>query len=142
MKDIIKLHLTNNYKVTLNSYTKFKLFDLGSNVDVHVKSVMDETINLLGISVNEYEEAWDEWIDVEITLFENRVVDLQFEIYEKTGITLDLHEPRFNKYLTGNKEEMLQNILKAYTQDELKKDDGMVEQIRRSNTTSYRSWND
>lgn len=142
MKKLIKHHLTNNYRVTLSSYTKFRLFDLGMNNEVHVRTVMEETIELLNLELDEFQEAWDEWIDLEIVLFENRVVDLQFEIYEKTGITLDLHEPRFNKFLTGDKEEMLQNILKAYSQDEIKEDEGMVEQIRRHNTTTYRSWND
>ena len=127
MKEIIINHLTNNYKITLNSYTSFKLLDMSSGEDRYLRSVMDETIKFMGITESEFEEAWGEWIDTEIKRFENFIVDLQFKIYEQTGIEIDLHEPKYR------------DIIKTlpYSKETFVTGEGIVQQILEHNTHNY-----
>jgi len=127
MKEIIINHLSNNYKITLNSYTTFKLLDISSDEERYLRGVMNDTIELMGITDREFEEAWDEWIDGEIKRFENFIVDLQYKIYEQTGIEINLHEPKYRDIV---------KIL-PYSKEVFVAGEGIVQQIQEHNTHNY-----
>ena len=127
MKEIILNHLSNNYKVSLNSYTTFKLLDKSTNEDKSLRTVMNDTIELMGITDKEFEEIWGVWIDEEIIRFENHIVDLQYKIYQKTGIELNLHENKFK--------DVVKTLPYSDKLSEL--DDGLLSQITEINATNY-----
>ena len=141
MKELILRHLSNNYMVTLNSYTKFMLYDQATKEEKYLGTVMEDTIALMGIDEEEFEEAWDKWIDTEIRIFENKVVDYQYHVYEKTGIELDLHNPRFQNLLLDDMDKVIEKVveMERETPDEdIPEDEGILAQIRRHNTATYR----
>ena len=127
MKEIIINHLTNNYKITINSYTSFKLLDISSDEELYLRGVMNDTIEFIGITEREFEEAWGVWIDDEIKRFENLIVDLQYKIYKQTGIEINLHEPKSR------------DIVKKlpYSEETFITGEGIVQQILEHNTHNY-----
>ena len=127
MKEIIINHLTNNYKITINSYTSFKLLDISSDEELYLRGVMNDTIEFMGITEREFEEAWGVWIDDEIKRFENLIVDLQYKIYKQTGIEINLHEPKYR------------DIVKKlpYSEETFITGEGIVQQILEHNTHNY-----
>ena len=127
MKEIIINHLTNNYKITINSYTSLKLLDISSDEELYLRGVMNDTIEFMGITEREFEEAWGVWIDDEIKRFENLIVDLQYKIYKQTGIEINLHEPKYR------------DIVKKlpYSEETFITGEGIVQQILEHNTHNY-----
>ena len=127
MKEIIINHLTNNYKITINSYTSFKLLDISSDEELYLRGVMNDTIEFMGITEREFEEAWGVWIDDEIKRFENLIVYLQYKIYKQTGIEINLHEPKYR------------DIVKKlpYSEETFITGEGIVQQILEHNTHNY-----
>jgi maltose-binding protein MalE len=127
VKEIILNHLSNNYKVSLNSYTTFKLLDKSTNEDKSLRTVMNDTIELMGVTDKEFEGTWEVWINEEIIRFENYIVDLQYKIYQKTGIELNLHENKFK--------DVVKTLPYSDKLSEL--DDGLLSQISEINATNY-----
>jgi maltose-binding protein MalE len=127
VKEIILNHLSNNYKVSLNSYTTFKLLDKSTNEDKSLRTVMNDTIELMGVTDKEFEGTWEVWINEEIIRFENYIVDLQYKIYQKTGIELNLHENKFK--------DVVKTLPYSDKLSEL--DGGLLSQISEINATNY-----
>jgi hypothetical protein len=117
------------------------LYDKATKEEKYLSFVMDETIELMGIDTEEFEEAWDEWIDIEILNFENKIVDYQYAIFSKTGIELDLHNPKFQNLLLDDLDKVIDKVVEidGESQDEpIVEDDGILGQIRRHNTATYK----
>lgn len=88
---------------------------------------MNDTIELMGVTDKEFEGTWEVWINEEIIRFENYIVDLQYKIYQKTGIELNLHENKFK--------DVVKTLPYSDKLSEL--DDGLLSQISEINATNY-----
>lgn len=112
METIIRDYLDANYKMTIKTYVDFKLYDKILAKSTYTKQIEGNIIEIFSISIEEFDAIWDKWLDSKITEFENKVVDMQYMIYEKTGLRIDLKNPRWVNSLDDNTRDYLHNLTK------------------------------
>jgi len=97
MKDLIFKYLLDNYEINLTTYTKLKILDKYDQREVTKDWLRREIVVLYGLEdedgclLKSDIEIFEVWLDAEIIKIENKVADIQYEIYNKTGVELDLH---------------------------------------------------
>lgn len=112
METIIRNYLEANYEMTVKTYVDFKLYDKILSRPTYIKNIEKNIIDIFSISNNEFDGIWDKWLDEKITNFENKVVDVQYMIYEKTGLTIDLRNPRWASLLDDRSRDYLDKLVK------------------------------
>jgi hypothetical protein len=85
MEELIYAFFNKNYKFKLSTYSSYKLYDNIDKADVGLKSVLKDTMLVFGISQEELTPIFEKWVDEKSTIINNRIVELQFLMYEKTG---------------------------------------------------------
>jgi hypothetical protein len=91
MKDIIFRYLINNYEINLTTYSKLRVFDKHEKIEVTQDWLRTEITCLYGLEDDDELEVFEIWLRGEIIKVENELTDMQFQIYEKTGIELDMN---------------------------------------------------
>lgn len=99
MKKIVFNFLSTNYEITVKTYVNAKLYDKFGKKPTYCADVKDIIIEVFNLNVSEFDKYWDEWLLNKLTDFENKLVDIQYLIYEKTGMALDLKNPTWASML-------------------------------------------
>ena len=111
MEKIIKIYLESTYDITLKSYTSYKLYDKNSQQYIHLLGAYNEVSYIFDISHDEFNVIWDEWLKSKSLEFENKLVNIQYLIYEKTGLKLDLENPNWSDTIDDVAEKLIINLI-------------------------------
>jgi hypothetical protein len=90
MKEIIINYLNKNYKLTLSSYITFMLEERASGENVKVADILKTLKPIFDINDDELMQIFDSWVDLNETIFNNKLVEINYKLYEKTGIDLGI----------------------------------------------------
>lgn len=66
MDDFIKAYLSENYTFKLSTFSSFMLYDKVGKQDMHIRDFMVTIQTIFGVSDDEFQEIWEEWVDKEI----------------------------------------------------------------------------
>jgi len=103
MKDIIVNYLNKQYKFTLSTYVSYKLYDKVDNIDVSLKEALSSIILIFGIEETELMSIFDVWADEQAKILNNKITDIRYKLFEKTGVELELTAKDLNELI--DKEE-------------------------------------
>jgi hypothetical protein len=90
-----------------------------------------EIHKVFNLTDDEFVEIHNKWVDTQSVILQNKVVDYQTEIYNKTGIKLEI-TPEIFKAFDKDKIDILNYIVDK--PDDTK---GLLEHIRENNTIDY-----
>jgi len=90
MKEIIIKYLNTQYKFTLSTYVSYKLYDKLECRDVGLKEAINIIRKIFSIEDSELMPIFDCWADEQATIIQNKITDIRYNFYEKTGVELDL----------------------------------------------------
>jgi|AntRauMFilla1563_2_1112583.scaffolds.fasta_scaffold125858_2 hypothetical protein len=90
MEEVIKNYLMFSYQLSLDTYTSYKLRNKISGDDEYLQHIFVDIKTIFVMEDDVIDEIWDSWFKPEIVKFENKLVDIKYSVYEKTGLTLNL----------------------------------------------------
>ena len=99
MKEIITRYLDKNYKFTLSSYVSYHLVTVPSGEIIRSTDVFATLNDIFSVEQTELDKIYDAWTLVQAIKVENRITDIRYKIYEKTGFQLDLTVLDLNKII-------------------------------------------
>lgn len=108
------VYLSSNYMITLNSAKTYKLHDKLTKEERFLRSVSNSVMELYGLTPEEFHDIWMKWMEGEVTRFNNYIADLTEAIYKKTGVEVNLRNPKWSDALTMHVDE----AVKVITEDE------------------------
>lgn len=111
MEEIIKKYLSDSYELNLKTYTNYKLYDKALRGPIYMQNVYNECREIFGLEDEVFEVIWDSWLSNEITNFENKLTDIQFLVYEKTGLELNFQNNRWADLITEEVEKEIEGLL-------------------------------
>lgn len=113
MREIITSYLDNNYEITLKTYVNYMLNEKTSNTSAFMQDIKAEVSEIYDMTDMEFDLIWDSWLATKIVEFENKVTDIQFLIYEKTGIEINLDNPKWTDLMDDNTEKYIRELLES-----------------------------
>ena len=106
MDKLIYKYFDKNYRLTLSTYSSFKLYDRVNDTDIGLKTVLLSLEEMFSVPQDKIHEIFEKWSDNQAILINNRIVELQERLYILTGKTITLTPNDLNKLLgPTNKEE-------------------------------------
>lgn len=99
MEKIILNFLNRNYCMTLSSYSSFMLYNKKTKNNDHLKAVMKFMVDIFYTSEEIIYATFEKWCDNETISINNKIVEIQDEIYLKTGKIIELTHQEINNYL-------------------------------------------
>jgi len=91
MNDIVLKYLNKNYRFTLKTYDNFLVKEVTSGNDVKLSEVIRLTELLFVLTEQESLKIFDLWADQQLTKINNRIVEIQKELYKKGFPAPDLN---------------------------------------------------
>lgn len=131
MTDLIKSYINDNYRLTLGGLVSFMVIDKINEEKIGVKTMINHVQKTFSISDEEFEKIFNKWVDEESVKLQNKVVDYQMEIYNKTGIEIEVSPEIFKAFEKDNIEVI--NMVLDTKGD--KKD--LLSQVREFNSYEY-----
>jgi hypothetical protein len=127
MKEIITKYLDKNYKFTLlSSYVSYHLVTVPGGEIIRGTDVFATLNEIFSVEQKELDEIYDAWAQVQAIKMENRITDIRYKLYEKTGIELQL---------TVND---LNNLINLETEQNAEMAEGLMGIVSQNNSTNYR----
>ena len=114
MDKLIYKYFDKNYRLTLSTYSSFKLYDKVNDVDIGLKQVLLSMEEMFSISQDNIHEVFERWSDNQAILINNRIVELQERLYVLTGKTITLTPNDLNKLLGPTTKEESDIIFAPY----------------------------
>lgn len=99
MKEIILKYLNSNYKFTLSTYVSYYLYDTTNNKEVSLKEALASIILIFDIDETELSKIFDTWADEQAIKINNKITDIRYNLYETTGVELELTPSELNKII-------------------------------------------
>lgn len=116
MEEIVNGYLTDTYEVNLKTYTTFKLFDKFLSSSIYMQDVFREVSEIFGLNEEEFDNIWTPWLRNTVLEFENKLTDIQYLIYEKTGLELNLQNKNWSDLIDEESEKCIQMLLNGSSQ--------------------------
>jgi len=110
MKEIITDYLNDNYRMTLSSYVSFMIEDKEQKINVSSKEVIVILMEIFAVSEDEVNEIFDAWADTKQTILNNKIADLRYMLYEKTGVELQLTPADLNKLIEEEENRLIEGL--------------------------------
>lgn len=129
--DYILEYINDNFKLTMSGLLSFCVYDKQSNCEISVIQMCKEVHKVFNLTDEEFVEIHNKWVDTQSVILQNQVVDYQTEIYNKTGVKLEI-TPEIFKAFDKDKIDVMNYILDK--PDDTK---GLLEHIREKNTIEY-----
>lgn len=108
MKPIILKYLKKNYRFTYYTFSNYLLKDIVREEEVKLSDIINSLKTIFTISEEEIMVIFDEWVDSQSILLNNRLVEIQERLY-KIGVTVDLSPQQINT-LIEDEEKRIQNL--------------------------------
>lgn len=134
IKEFVFKYLSYYYEMNLETYTKLKIHDKIDCKEMNPGAVKRDVGVIYGLSDEELNDYFGEWLDKVIIEFENKVADIQYEIYQKTGVELDLHESAWVGKLHKSN---LPTVRDIRNESGANTNVGLLEYVRQNNTINY-----
>jgi hypothetical protein len=87
---MILKYLTKNYRITLDGALNYTVFDVTSESEQQLIKVLNSLKKVFSIDVEEINDVLMVWVEGEITKINNKITDIKYKIYQKTGLELEL----------------------------------------------------
>lgn len=110
MKEIITEYLDDNYRMTLSSYVSYMLEDKEQKINVRTKEVLVILMEVFAVSEDEVNEIFDAWADTKQIIINNRIADIRYKLYEKTGVELQLTPADINKLIEEEENRLTEGL--------------------------------
>ena len=114
MDKLIYKYFEKNYRLTLSTYSSFKLYDRVNDTDIGLKTVLLSLEEMFSVPQDKIHEVFERWSDNQAILLNNRIVELQERLYVLTGKTITLTPNDFNKLLESATKEEADIIFAPY----------------------------
>lgn len=91
MNKIILSYLKNTYQIDYESLAHYQVVVKNSKYSkgkISFSEVFNDIQEVFNISVGHAGILYDKWIDESVVSLDNKVADIQYKIYERTGSTL------------------------------------------------------
>jgi len=87
---MILKYLTKNYRITLDGALNYTVFDVTSESEHQLIKVLVSLKKVFSIDEEVINDVLMEWVESEITKINNKITDIKYKIYQKTGLELEL----------------------------------------------------
>jgi hypothetical protein len=124
-------YINYNFKVTMSGMLSVSVFDKQLNREISVTQMSEGIQKVFDLTDNEFNDIFKNWVNVQSVILQNKVVDYQTEIYNKTGVKLEI-TPEIFRAFDKDKIDIIKYILNK--PDDIK---GLLEYIRENNTIEY-----
>lgn len=114
MDKLIYKYFDKNYRLTLSTYSSFKLYDRVNDADIGLKTVLLSMEEMFSVPQDKIHEVFERWSDNQAILINNRIVELQERLYVLTGKTITLTPNDINKLLGPTTKEESDVIFAPY----------------------------
>lgn len=114
MDKLIYKYFDKNYRLTLSTYSSFKLYDRVNDTDIGLKTVLLSLEEMFSVPQDKIHEIFEKWSDNQAILINNRIVELQERLYILTGKTITLTPNDLNKLLESATKEETDIIFAPY----------------------------
>lgn len=114
MDNLIYKYFDKNYRLTLSTYSSFKLYDRINDVDIGLKAVMLSMEEIFSVPKDKIYEVFEKWSDNQGIIINNRIVELQEKLYILTGKSITLTPNDINKLLGPTTKEEIDMLLEIY----------------------------
>ena len=105
MDKLIYKYFNKNYRMTLSTYSSYKLYDKVSESDISLKTVLISMTEIFSVSQEEIHKVFEKWSDKESVIINNRIVELQEQLYIISGKSVVISPNDINKLLDKVSEE-------------------------------------
>lgn len=114
MDNLIYKYFDKNYRLTISTYSSYKLYDRINNIDIGLKTVMLSMEKIFSVPQDKIHEVFEKWSDNQAIIINNRIVDLQEKLYILTGKSITLTPNDINKLLNPKTKEEKDIIFAPY----------------------------
>ena len=114
MDNIIYKYFDKNYKLTISTYSSFKLYDRLNDTDIGLKTVLLSLEEMFSVTQDKILEVFERWSDNQAILLNNRIVEVQEQLYLLTGKTINLTPNEINKLLGPTTKEESRVVFAPY----------------------------
>lgn len=114
MDNLIYKYFDKNYRLTISTYSSFKLYDRINDIDIGLKTVMLSMEEIFSVPQDKIHEVFEKWSDNQAILINNRIVELQEKLYILTGKSITLTPNDINKLLGPTTKEESDIIFAPY----------------------------
>ncbi len=83
-------YINYNFKVTMSGMLSVSVFDKQLNREISVTQMSEGIQKVFDLTDNEFNDIFKNWVNVQSVILQNKVVDYQTEIYNKTGVKLEI----------------------------------------------------
>jgi len=111
MDDIIKDYLNLSYEITISTYLNFKLHDKIVGDDIFMQNILIELVNIFDVDTEYVDAVWLQWMSIKINNFENKLVDIKYKVFERTGIVLDVNTYNWSTLIDDNVGGIIHELL-------------------------------
>ena len=99
MEEIVTKYLNKQYCFTLSTLSSYKLWDRYKQENVYLRTIWSDMETIFGLSKEAFEPIWDKWAEEKILELNNRITDIRYQLYELSGIEVEITSEDINKIL-------------------------------------------
>lgn len=129
--DYVLDYINDNFKLTMSGMLSFCVYDKQCNSEISVLHMCKEVQKVFSLTNEEFTKIHNKWVDIQSTILQNKVVDYQTEIYNKTGVKLEITSEIFRAF---DKDRI--NVIN-YISENPNDTKGLVQHIRENNTKEF-----
>lgn len=119
MDNLIYKYFDKNYRLTLSTYSSFKLYDRVNNTDIGLKTVLLSLHEMFSVPQDKIHEVFEKWSDNQSILIKYRIIELQEQLDILTGKTIILTPNDVNRLLGPTTKEESDVVFAPYLPLEL-----------------------
>lgn len=90
MKEIVSKYLSTNYRFSVKSLKDYQIYDIKHQKFESLQSVFKLLLKVFALTSDELEEIVNPWVEEKATELNNRIVDIQYKIFQATGVEIKL----------------------------------------------------
>jgi hypothetical protein len=102
MEELILNYLEKNYTFNLSTLSSYQLKDKVNGNHIYLTELFSNIYLIFGITSVEFESIWDKWANEKIIELNNRIVEIQYILYETNGNEFEITPEAINSII--NKE--------------------------------------
>ena len=87
---MILKYLTKNYRITIDGLVNYTVFDVTSESEHQLTKVLISLKKVFSVDEEVINDVLMEWIEGETLKINNKISDIKYNIFEKTGLELEL----------------------------------------------------
>jgi hypothetical protein len=114
MDNLIYKYFDKNYRLTISTYSSYKLYDKVNDTDIGLKTILLSMEEIFSVSQDKIHEVFERWSDNQAIIINNRIVELQEQLYILTGKSITLSPNDINRLLKPTTKEESDVIFAPY----------------------------